>query len=41
MDRREFDGNVRKGFDGDWMSLFIRGPDSFARLGEVSFEGLC
>ena len=36
----EFDGNVRKGVEGNFLSLFLRGTDAFARLGEVSFEVL-
>ena len=40
IDGRELAGDVRKGVEGDMMRIFLRGPDAFARLGEVSFEGL-
>ena len=34
------DGDVRNGFEGDRLRLFLRVPDTFAILCEVSFEGL-
>ena len=36
----ELAGNVQKEVEGDWLRLCFYGPDAFARLGEVSFEGL-
>ena len=33
-------GDVRKGVEVDRLRIFLRVPDAFARLGEVSFEGL-
>ena len=39
-DDGELAGDVRKGVDGYRLRIFLRGPDAFARLGEVSFEGL-
>ena len=38
MDDRELADNVQKGVKGDCMRIFLRGPDAFARLCEVSFE---
>ena len=40
LDYGELAGDVRKGVEGDRLRLFLRGPYAFARLGEVSFEGL-
>ena len=40
IDGEDLAGGVRKGFKGDSLRLFIRVMDAFARLGEVSFEGL-
>ena len=40
LDSRELDGDVQKGVEGDWMILFLLGPDAFARLVGVSFLGL-
>ena len=40
LDSGELAGDVRKGVEGDMLRIFLRGPDAFARLGEVSFEGL-
>ena len=40
LDSGELAGDVRKGVKDDRLILFLRGPDAFARLGEVSFEGL-
>ena len=39
LDGGELSGDVRKGFEGDRLKLFLRGPNAFARLVEVSFEG--
>ena len=39
LDSRDLDGDVWKGVEGDWLRLFIRGPDAFVRLVDVSFEG--
>ena len=40
LDGGELAGDVRKVVEGDRLRLFLHGPESFARLGEVSFEGL-
>ena len=40
LDGGELAGDVRKGVKGDRLRLFLRRTDAFARLGEVSFEGL-
>ena len=40
LDGGELDGDVRKGVEGGWLSLFLRGPDAFAGLGDVYFEGI-
>ena len=36
----ELAGDVQKEVGGDKMRLFLCGLDAFARLGEVSFEGI-
>ena len=40
LDGRDLADDDRKGVEGDWMILFLRGTDAFARLGEVSIERL-
>ena len=40
LDSGELAGDVWKGVEGDRLRLFICGPDAFAILGEVSFEGI-
>ena len=40
LDGVELAGDVWKGVEGDRLRLFLRGPNAFVRLGEVSFEGL-
>ena len=39
LDSGELAGDVRKGVEGDWLIIFLRGTNGFTRLGEVSFEG--
>ena len=40
IDSGELAGDVRNGFEGDRIIIFLRGTGAFTRLGEVSFEGL-
>ena len=40
LDGGELAGDVRKGVEKDSLRLFLRGPNAFARLDEVSFEGI-
>ena len=40
LDSGELAGDVRNGFEGDRIIIFLRGTGAFTRLGEVSFEGL-
>ena len=40
LDGEELAGDVRKIVKGDRLRLLLFGPYDFARLGEVSFEGL-
>ena len=40
LDGRDLAGDVSKGVEGDRLIFFLRGPDAFLRMGDVSFEGL-
>ena len=40
LDGGELAGDVRKGFEGDRLRIFLRRPNAFERLGEASFEGI-
>ena len=38
LDGRELAVDVQKEVEGDRLRVFLRRPDAFARLGELSFE---
>ena len=37
---RDLTGDIRKGVEEDRLIIFLRGLDTFVRLGEVSFDGI-